>query len=156
MKRTRGDLKPGTVFCYDFDGEGVAHAFTYAVGNLDLPGAPKAREAEVCPSPGAHVIVIWEPGDAPQSTVKHDLNRQFYDGKTAEECLEMFQRRIQCNEIAGQQGGGRVVRMTPLQLSVGRNEWRRVLAEKVKATDAETARKEREQVRVDLMFEEWE
>jgi len=154
MERTRRDLKPGTVFRYI--GKRGLPTMPFAAGNLKLEGAPHVHHKEILPVLHGKVVVEWEPGDAPQSTVKQDLNQVFYDGKTAEECLAMFTRLGQVADVSGPQGAGRIVRMTPVQMSVGRNEWRRVLAEKVKATDAEAARKERDQVRVDLMFEDWE
>lgn len=154
MKKTRRDLKPGTVFRYV--SPSGKRSLTFAADNLLLEGSPTAYSREIVPILHQEVVVEWEPGDAAKSDVKQDLNRQFYDGKTAEECLAMFERRMQIRDTAIPQAVDRVVRMTALQLSVGRNEWRRVLAEKVKATDAERAHKERDQVRVDLMFEEWE
>ncbi len=61
---TRGDLVPGTVYAYRIDGDDSDLSFTYAVGNLRLPGAPAPAMAEVHPSGDAAVVVVWSPGQS--------------------------------------------------------------------------------------------
>ena len=84
---TRGDLKPGTVFCYGITSDPKPY---FAADNVTFPGSPAVIYKENEPSPDARVTVFWSP---PEDVVKPKMSQLTFTVTTDEVVHPLDEKR---------------------------------------------------------------